>query len=98
MTRSGAAAVNLPKCQYQMAFLHEKSVNKVTETNLSQPSRRSPQRFLQKKTIALHFLALAAAIAAFSILQRKVQNTKKTHRFDATGCTRSIIARLRQDD
>ena len=40
MTRSGVAAVNLPKCQYfdQMAFLHEKSVNKVTETKLSQTS------------------------------------------------------------
>ena len=43
MTRSGAAAVNLPKCQYQMAFLHEKSVNKVTETNLSQPSTFSTE-------------------------------------------------------
>ena len=45
MTRSGAAAVNLPKCQYfdQMAFLHEKSVNKVTETNLSQPSTFSAE-------------------------------------------------------
>ena len=40
MARSGIAAVNLSKCQYfgQMAFLHEKSANKVTGTNLSQPS------------------------------------------------------------
>ena len=78
MTRSGAAAVNLPKCQYfeQMAFLHEKSVNKVTETNLSQPST-SPQRFLQKRTNVLHFLILSATMAANLILQRKVRKTKK---------------------
>ena len=78
MTRSVAAAVNLPKYQYfeQMAFLHEKSVNKVTETNLSQPST-SPQRFLQKRTNVLHFLVLSATMAANLILQRKVRKTKK---------------------
>ena len=49
--------------------------------------RRSPQGFLQKRTNVLHFLALAGAIAAFSILQREVQKTKtrRRHRFDATG-------------
>ena len=37
MTRSGAAAATLPKCKYfeQMAFLHEKSANKPTHSNLS---------------------------------------------------------------
>eukprot|EP00112_Aurelia_sp_Birch-Aquarium-sp1_P001807 Seg1197.1 transcript_id=Seg1197.1/GoldUCD/mRNA.D3Y31 product="hypothetical protein" protein_id=Seg1197.1/GoldUCD/D3Y31 len=37
MTRSGAAAATLPKCKYfeQMAFLHEKSANKPTQSNLS---------------------------------------------------------------
>ena len=37
MTRSGAAAATLPKCKFfdQMAFLHEKSANKPTESNLS---------------------------------------------------------------
>ena len=37
MSRSGAASCDLPKCQYfdQMAFLHEKSANKPTESNLS---------------------------------------------------------------
>ena len=36
MTRSGAAASNLPKCRFfdQMAFLHEKSANKPTESNV----------------------------------------------------------------
>ena len=45
MTRSGPAPVNLLKCQYfdQMAFLLEKSVNKVTETNLSQRSTSSTE-------------------------------------------------------
>ena len=40
MTRSGAAAAILPKCQYfdQMAFLHEKSANKPTDSNLSPPT------------------------------------------------------------
>ena len=35
-TRSGATASSLPKCKYfdQMAFLHEKSANKPTESNL----------------------------------------------------------------
>ena len=85
MIRLGAAAVNLPKCQYfdQMVFLHF----------LSQPSR-----FLQKRTNVLHFLALATAITAFSILLGKVPKTKKAHKFDATGCTRSITSRLRRDD
>ena len=36
MTRSGAAAAMLLKCNFfeQMAFLHEKSANKPTESNL----------------------------------------------------------------
>ena len=96
MPRSCAAAVNLPKCQYfdQMVFLNEKSVNKVTEANLSN-LRRSLERFFQNRTNVLHFLVLAAAIAATLILQRKVQETKKkAHRFDATGCTPSITRRL----
>ena len=78
MPRSCAAAVNLPKCQYfdQMVFLNEKSVNKVTEANLSN-LRRSLERFFQNRTNVLHFLVLAAAIAATLILQRKVQETKK---------------------
>ena len=38
--------------------------------------RRSLQKFLQKRTNVLHFLVLAAAIAATLILQRKVQKTK----------------------
>ena len=50
MTRSGAAAVNLRKCQYfdKMAFLHGKSANKVTETNLSQPSTFSTEVFTEE--------------------------------------------------
>lgn len=36
MTRSRAAAASFPRCKYfeQMAFLHEKSANKSTESNL----------------------------------------------------------------
>ena len=36
MTRSGAAASNLPKCKFfdQIAFLYEKSANKPTELNV----------------------------------------------------------------
>ena len=36
MTKSGAAAMTLPKCLYfdQLSFLHEKSANKPTESNL----------------------------------------------------------------
>ena len=36
MTRSGAAASSLPKCKYyeQMEFLHEKTANMVTESNI----------------------------------------------------------------
>ena len=39
--------------------------------------RRSTQRFLQKRTNVLHFLALAAAIAATLILQKKSSKNKK---------------------
>ena len=37
ISRSGAASCDLPKCQFfdQMAFLHEKSANKPSESNLS---------------------------------------------------------------
>ena len=40
MLKSGAAATSLPKCNYfeQMAFLHEKTVNRPTESNLCSPS------------------------------------------------------------
>ena len=39
LSKSGAAACSLPKCKYfeEMAFLHEKSANKPTESNLSVP-------------------------------------------------------------
>lgn len=38
MTRSGAAASSLPKCKYfeQMRFLHEKTANRPTESNIIQ--------------------------------------------------------------
>ena len=51
ITRSAAAAINLPKCQYfdMMAFLHEKSVNRVTETNLSQPSMFSTEVLTEER-------------------------------------------------
>ena len=50
MTRSGAAAVNPPKCQYfdQMAYLHEKSVDKINETNFSQLSTFSTEVLTEK--------------------------------------------------
>ena len=39
MTRSGAPASSLPTCKYfeVMAFLHERTTNKPTESNLPQP-------------------------------------------------------------
>ena len=39
LTRSGAAGSTLPKCQFfdQIAFLHEKSGNKPTESNMQSP-------------------------------------------------------------
>ena len=78
MTGSGAAAVNPPKCQYfhQMAFLHEKSVNKVTETNLSQPSTFYTE-ILTEENQGSALSSPSAAIAATLILQRKVQKKKK---------------------
>ena len=48
MTRSGAAASNLPKCKFfdQMAFLYEKSANKLTEYNVEiVPDFASPSSF-----------------------------------------------------
>ena len=38
MTRSGAAACSLPKCKYfeKMRFLHEKTVNRPTKSNIIQ--------------------------------------------------------------
>ncbi|XP_047146243.1 uncharacterized protein LOC124819091 [Hydra vulgaris] len=48
MTRSGAAASNLPKCKFfdQMTFLHEKSANKPTESNVDiVPDVASPSSF-----------------------------------------------------
>ena len=37
MTRSGAAASSLPQCKYfhQMKFLHEKTANQPTESNIT---------------------------------------------------------------
>ena len=37
MTKSGAAASALPRCRYfeQMAFLHEKTTNRPTDSNLT---------------------------------------------------------------
>ena len=57
-----------------MVFLHEKSDNKVTKTNLSQPLTFSTE-VLKKRAKVLRFLALAVEIAATFILQRKVQKT-----------------------
>lgn len=39
MTRSGAGATELPKCKYfnQLAFLRDKTANKITESNVSLP-------------------------------------------------------------
>ena len=47
MTRSGAAASTLPKCKFfeQMAFLHEKSANKATESNVDIPSPYQAEEF-----------------------------------------------------
>ena len=47
MTRSGAAASTLPKCKFfeQMAFLHEKSANKATESNVDIPSPYQTEDF-----------------------------------------------------
>lgn len=42
MTRSGAAASSLPQCKYfhQMKFLHEKTANQPTESNISHPAQQ----------------------------------------------------------
>ena len=42
MTRSGAAASSLPQCKYfhQMKFLHEKTANQPTESNISHPAHQ----------------------------------------------------------
>ena len=48
MTRSGAAASNLSKCKFfdQVIFLHEKSANKPTQSNLDiVPDFASPLSF-----------------------------------------------------
>ena len=42
MTRSGAAASSLPQCKYfhQMKFLHEKTANQPTESNISHQAQQ----------------------------------------------------------
>ena len=99
MTRSGAAVVNLPKCQYydQMAFLHEKSVNKVIETNLSQPSTFSTE-VLTEENRCSPFSALVAAIAAFSTLQSTKNKKRRTDSMQPDVLAQSITPRLRRDD
>ena len=92
MTRSGVAAVNLPKCQYfdEMAFLHEKSANKVTETNLCQPSTFSTEALTEENQCFPLSNPCSSNSSNFDT-SKKVQKTKKNaHRFDAAGCTRTI--------
>ena len=79
MTRSGAAAVNLPKYQYfdQMAFLHEKSVNKVTETNLSQPSTFSAKVFTEENQYSPLLSPFSSNRSNFDTSKKSTKNKKR---------------------
>ena len=96
MPRSCAAAVSLPKCQYfdQMVFLHEKSVNKVTEANLSQPSTFSAEVLTEENQCSPLSSTCSSNSSNFDTSKKSTRNKKKAHRFDAAGCTPSITRRL----
>ena len=83
MTRSGAAAVNLPKCKYfdQMAFLHGKSANKVTKTNLSQPSTFFTEVFTEENQCSLLSSPCSSNSSNFDI--SKINTKSKKRRTDS---------------
>ena len=80
ITRSGAAAFNLPKCQYfdEMAFLHEKNVNKVTEANLSQPSTFSAEVLTEKNECSPLSSPCSCNSSNFDTSKKSTKN-KKMH-------------------
>ena len=55
LTRSGAGAISLPKCKYfdQMVFLHEKSSNKPTDSNLKLTTALTNPKNLTESNISL---------------------------------------------
>ena len=79
MPRSCAAAVNLPKCQYfdQMVFLHEKSVNKVTEANLSQPSTFSAEVLTEENQCSPLSSTCSSNSSNFDTSKKSTRNKKK---------------------
>ena len=79
MARSGAAAVKLPKCQYfdQMAFLHEKSASKVTETNLSQPSTFSTDVLTEENRCSPLSSPCSSNSSNFDTSKKSTKNKKR---------------------
>ena len=79
MPRSCAAAVSLPKCQYfdQMVFLHEKSVNKVTEANLSQPSTFSAEVLTEENQCSPLSSTCSSNSSNFDTSKKSTRNKKK---------------------
>ena len=71
LTKSGAAAVTLPKCQYfdQMAFLHEKSANQPTDSNL--PSATAACNVLPAEDCRFSQLSPSGSVSS-------VENSRKT--------------------
>ena len=86
MTRSGAAAAMLPKCKFfeQMAFLHEKSANKPTESNLSPMEAGfvvqadEPQFSMPSPSGSVASSCSATATSSKKIKRKITPHTKKT--------------------
>ena len=81
MTKSGAAASSLPKCKYfdKMAFLHEKSCNRPSESNLQLQSPSispppSPVSQNSKKKMSL--TNTMSQVSVLSCKKRKIDETQ----------------------
>jgi len=90
LTKSGAAALTLPKCQYfdQMAFLHEKSVNKQTESNLSFQAAVADVSVDIPPTEELSPLASPVSTGSFSV--KTVQKRKRRADSSESGLSKSL--------
>ena len=80
MTKSGAAASSLPKCKYfdKMAFLHEKSCNRPSESNLQlqSPSISPPPSPVYAKFQEKNKTNTMSQISGLSCKKRKVDETQ----------------------
>ena len=82
MTRFGAAASTLPKCKFfeQMAFLHEKSANKATESNVDIPAHYQTEHFVGSSSLCSP--SFSGDIPASH--SKKVKTPVKKARMDST--------------